>query len=88
MPLRKAEELAVDVEAKIVAASDLKAEAEEAVEEAGALAVAAEMESEAAAEDAALSLPWSRQSRRSRQIACRPDRGFRRGSLRGNQAEP
>jgi small subunit ribosomal protein S1 len=51
---QEAEELAADAEAKIVVASDLKAEAEEAVEEAGALSVAAEMESEATAEDAAL----------------------------------
>jgi small subunit ribosomal protein S1 len=49
-----ATELAAEAEAKIDAASDLRSDAEEAVEEAGALAVAAKMESEAIAEDAAL----------------------------------
>jgi small subunit ribosomal protein S1 len=49
----QADELAVDVEEKIAVASALKAEAEEAIEEAGALTVSADMESEAAADEAA-----------------------------------
>ncbi len=50
----QADELALDVDDKIAAAVALNYDAEEATEEAGALAVSAELENEAAADDAAI----------------------------------